>query len=285
MKPHILFLPECVGDATLSKVTIPQDLDSVLDEAWKETQAIPGHLGEAEARFLGLLAASVPAEGSIVEIGSFKGRSTVMLAKVASHYGSTPVVAIDPHNSPILLNHAVNPAASSYPDFLASIKKAGVSQFVEPHMAYSSALASSWSRPIRMLWIDGDHTYEGAKQDLDGFLPHLVPFGVVAIHDALNVFPGPIRIFVEEILRSDQFGPAGFVSSIAWAQYRPNDGHKFKQQRRALEQAASRLIPFVQSGEELRGFTKRRFKFNRFRVPHGAVEPRVWASLLNFGQN
>jgi hypothetical protein len=268
-------------DPLPSKVTIPQDLDSVLDAAWKATQTIPGHLGEAEARFLGLLAASVPAKGSIVEIGSFKGRSTVMLAKVASHYDSAPVIAIDPHNSPILLDHADNPTASSYPDFLASIDKAGVSQFVEPHVAYSSALASSWSRPIRLLWIDGDPTYEGAKQDLDGFLPHVVPFGVVAIHDALNAFPGPIRIFVEELLRSDQFGPAGFVNSIAWAQYRPGDGNNFKQQRLALARAASRLIPFVQSGGELRGLTKRRYKINRFRVPHGAVEPSVWASFLN----
>jgi predicted O-methyltransferase YrrM len=105
----------------LATVKIPADLKSVLDDAWEETRKVPGHLGENEARFLGLLAACVPAKGTIVEIGSFMGRSTIMLAKAASRYGFGPVVAIDPHNSPILLDRQANLEASSYQDFLASI--------------------------------------------------------------------------------------------------------------------------------------------------------------------
>ncbi len=265
----------------MASIEIPADLETVLNDAWAETRKVPGHLEENEARFLGLLAAYVPARGTIVEIGSFKGRSTVMLAKVASHYGLGPVVAIDPHNSPILLDHQVNAEASSYQDFLDSIRGAGVSNHVEAHRARSADVSSSWNRPIRLLWIDGDHSYEGAKKDLDGFFPHLAPLGVVAFHDALNAFPGPIRVFVEDVLRSDRFGPAGFVHSIAWAQYRPQDGHLFRESRSSLERRASRLIPFVESGNELRGMTKRRFKWNRFRVPHAAIAPADWMSLVN----
>ena len=217
----------------MATVKIPADLGSVLSDAWKSTENVPGHLLENEARFLGLLAACVPGAGNIVEIGSFKGRSTVMLAKVASHYGMAPVVAIDPHNSPILLDLEANPEASTYLDFLNSIGTAGVSDHVEPHRAYSTEVARTWKRPIRVLWIDGDHSYDGVKKDLEGFLPHVEPFGVVAMHDALNVCPGPIRVFVEDILRSDRFGPAGFVHSIAWAQYRPDDGARFQQLRRS----------------------------------------------------
>ena len=44
-----------------------------------------------------------------------------MLAKVASHYGWDPVVAIDPYNSPILLDHQSDPEASSYRDFVDAI--------------------------------------------------------------------------------------------------------------------------------------------------------------------
>jgi len=265
---------------SLAAVTIPGDLQSVLDEAWAETQKVPGHLEENEARFLGMLAACVPARGAIVEIGSFKGKSTVMLAKVASHYDLGPVTAIDPHNSPILLNQQADPGASSYQDFRQSIESARVTQHVESHLAYSTDVATSWKQPIRILWIDGDHSYEGARRDLEGFLPHLVPFGVLAFHDALNAFPGPIRVFVEDVLGSDRFGPAGFVHSIAWAQFRPEDGHVFRKQRSSLAQRASRLIPFVESGAELHGMAKRRYKFNRFRVPHSAIDPQDWASLV-----
>jgi hypothetical protein len=265
--------------ATLTN--IPTDLEAVLNDAWEVTRKVPGHLTEKEARFLGMLAACVPAKGTIVEIGSFKGRSTVMLAKVASRYGGGPVVAIDPHNSPILLDHGAHPEASSYEDFLESIRAAGVSGHVESRAAYSKEVSKSWNRPIRILWIDGDHSYEGAKNDLDGFFPHLMPLGVVAFHDALNVFPGPIRVFVEDVLRSDRFGPAGFVQSIAWAQFRPEDGEAFRERRSSLARRASRLIPFVESGNELQGIAKRRYKLSRFLVPHSGIDAREWASLVD----
>jgi predicted O-methyltransferase YrrM len=265
----------------LSIVKIPADLETVLSDAWDTVRKVRGHLEENEARFLGLLAACVPAEGAIVEIGSFRGKSTVMLAKVASHYRFGPVVAIDPHNSPILLDRQADPEVSSYQDFLNSIQTAGVSNAVEPHLAYSADVANSWNRPIRLLWIDGDHSYEGAKKDLDGFLSHVVPGGVVAFHDALNAFPGPIRVFVEEVLRSDRFGPAGFVHSTAWGQFRPDDGHTFRERRASLARRAARLIPFVANGDELKGMRKRRYKIHRFRVPHSAVEAKDWASLMN----
>lgn len=264
----------------MATIEIPTDLEIVLNDAWEETRKVPGHLQKNEARFLGLLAACVPASGTIVEIGSFKGRSTVMLAKVASHYGLGPIVAIDPHNSPILLDHQANPGVSSYQDFLHSIQAGGMANHVESHLAYSTEVANSWNRPIRLLWIDGDHSYEGAKKDLDAFFPHLVPLGVVAFHDALNTFPGPIRVFVEDVLRSDRFGPAGFVHSIAWAQFRPEDGHAFRERRSSLARRASRLIPFVESGNELHGMAKKRYKLNRFRVPHSAIDPGEWASLV-----
>ena len=206
-----------------------------------------------------------------------------MLAKVASHYGSGPVVAIDPHNSSILLDHSGNSVPSSFREFQHSIQSNGVAAHVEPHVAYSMEVAKSWDRPIRILWIDGDHTLQGAKDDLIAFLPFLVPNGVVAFHDALNQFPGPIRVFVEQVLASDRFGAAGFVHSIAWAQYRPDDGAKFRKQRSKLQRAASRLIPYVESGDELHGMRKKMYKLNRFRVPHWPRTPQAWCDSLEPG--
>ena len=262
-------------------ITVPKDLKSVIDEAWEATKDVPGHLQENEARFLGVLAAITPAQGAIVEIGSYRGRSTVMLAKVAAHYGLSPVVAIDPHNSPILVNLDGSNDKSSYQDFLHSIRSAGIEEHVEQHLAYSKDVSPGWNRPIRLLWIDGDHSYPGAKTDFDGFFPHLVPNGVIALHDSLNNFEGPIRVFVEEMLRSDKFGAAGFVHSMAWSQYRPTDGSKFRAQREKLAKRAGKLIGLVEEGKELRGLKKMRFKLTRSRVPRFPLTYEDWAKQLD----
>src|SRR2546430_16537772 len=194
---------------------LPPDLDAVIERAWQLTLRTDGFLGENEARFLGMLAACVPARGTIVEIGSFKGKSTVMLAFVAARYGLGPVVAIDPHTSPCNTDPGISAGSSTFEEFLASVKAAGLTEHVEIHREYSREIAKRWNRPIRLLWIDGDHTFRGAKEDFDLFTPHLVKDGVVALHDALNAFEGPIRVFVEEILRSDQLGAAGGGESNA----------------------------------------------------------------------
>ena len=260
-------------------IAIPPDLERVIEEAWEKTRPVPGFLLENEAKFLGLLAACTPAKGLIVEIGSFKGRSTVMLASGAAHYGLGPDAAIDPHNYNLSLPLR-SPPPSTLDDFVDSLRAAGVSQHVEFHHALSKDISASWNRPIRLLWIDGDHSYAGAKSDFDGFTPHLSPGGIVALHDALNVFPGPIRVFVEDVLRSPRFGAAGFVHSIAWAQFRPADGQQFQKSRAFLDRRASRLLPFVREGTPLRGARKIFYKINRSRVPRAPLRPEVWAALL-----
>ena len=114
---------------------ILRDFDSVIDAAWRSAKKIPGFLTEQEARFIGLLAAysASTVRGHIVEIGSFKGRSTVILGTVARHYGLPPVVAIDPHNfnSVELQHHRVSEDASSFSEFVGNLKAADVSDAVE----------------------------------------------------------------------------------------------------------------------------------------------------------
>jgi predicted O-methyltransferase YrrM len=264
----------------MSTVAIPADLERVINAAWEKTQRVPGFLLENEARFLGLLAACTPASGLIVEIGSFKGRSTVMLASVAAHYGLGPVVAIDPHNFNLSVATAASSPLSSYDEFVESLRVAGVSQQVEFHHALSKDVSPSWRRPIRLLWIDGDHSYAGAKADFDGFMPHLNSNGIVALHDSLNLFPGPIRVFVEDVLRSSRFGPAGFVHSIAWAQFRPEDGARFEKQRAALNQRASRLLHFVDAQVRLSTTRKMAYKWNRSRIPRAPLSPQQWAAMV-----
>lgn len=237
-------------------------------------------MAENELRFLAMLAACSPAAGYIVEIGSFKGKSTVALATVCDRYGLDPVVAIDPHAGLSYLGPDMPQQTQTFDEFLASLKHAGVEHKVEFYRAHSRDVAKQWNRPIRLLWIDGDHSYAGCKEDLDLFLPYLADGGVVAFHDALNAFDGPIRVFVEEVLHSDRFGAAGFVHSIAWAQYRPNDGSQFAKQRASLERVASKLVPYV-DGNPLRGLRKMAYKLRRSRVPRKLIPAETWMELIS----
>ncbi len=244
-------------------------------------QAAPGFLTEREARFLALVAACAPAQGVILEIGSFKGKSTVGLASVALRYGLGPVITVDPHSGPSITDPDVGPKGSSWDDFRASLHQAGVESAVEAHRAYSRDVAPGWTRPIRFLWIDGDHTYRGAKEDIDLFRSHLVPGAIVALHDVLHTFEGPVRVFADELLGSDRFGAAGLCGSIGWAQYRPQDGAQWRDQRLGLRRRVARLIPFVRDGREPTGLRKLRYKLWRGLVPHAAPDAAAWVRTVS----
>jgi len=227
------------------------------------------------------VAACAPARGTILEIGSYKGKSTVGLASIAQRYDLGPVVSVDPHSAPAVTDFGHGSQQSSWEDFQASLRDAGVERSVEPHRAYSRDLARGWNRPIRFLWIDGDHTYRGAKEDIDLFRPHLVPGAIVAMHDVLHTFEGPVRVFAEELLASDEFGPAGLCGSIGWAQYRPRDGGQWRTARRALGRRVGRLIAFVRDGREPTGLRKLRYKLWRGLVPHAAPDGAAWVRAVS----
>jgi hypothetical protein len=243
-------------------------------------QAAPGFLTEREGRFLALAAAATPASGTILEIGSFKGKSTVGLATIAARYGLSPIVTVDPHTAPALTDPDLAGQPSSWDAFTDTVTRAGVTAFVEAHRAYSRDLARDWRRPIRFLWVDGDHTYAGTREDWELFGPHVVPGGLVAFHDVLHAYEGPLRIFVEEVLRSDAFGPAGVCGSIGWAQFRPKDGAAFRRERLALARRAGRLIPLVKQGGRPRGPARLLYQGLRVLVPHAAPRPADWTAIL-----
>jgi predicted O-methyltransferase YrrM len=260
-----------------------EHIEEIVDRGWRLVSSTNGYLSEREARFLMAAAALSPAEGKNLEIGSFKGRSTVGIAHVTRELGLGKVVAVDPHTSPASTDPDLKRAGqtTSYDDFVANLRAAGVFERVEIKRAYSHDLAREWKDPLRLLWIDGDHTYEGAKADLDMFKPYLQPGAIVAMHDVLGTFEGALRVFVEEILDSDDFGPAGFSGSIGWAQYRPHAGARFRTKRRMLAIPSRKLIPVARrAGNGLHGWNKFLYKFWRPLAPHGDVSVKRLDSLL-----
>jgi predicted O-methyltransferase YrrM len=256
---------------------VPPDFDRTQDAAWERVRTVPGFLTEREARFLMLVAACTPATGPILEIGSFKGRSTVALAFIAKHYGFGSVIAVDPHTSPSETDPNLLGQQTSYHEFLNNIQQADVADVVDPQRMFSRDYAPHAPRALRMLWIDGDHTLSGVREDVTLFKPHLQPGAFIVMHDVLGRFPGSLRVFCEDILDSDDFGPAGFCGSIGWAQYLPDEGAKYRRSRQRSAFLARRLLKVLDSKRGLVGLNKLRYKVHRFFVPHFRVQPERWA--------
>ena len=263
---------------------LPDGFDLFVDNLLNEVHAVEGYLAPKEMRFLALLAAYPAAQGEILEIGSFKGKSTIILAKSAGLGGDEGIVnAVDPMTAPSETDPDLHGEANSLVDFNKNIEFHDVSDKIKLHQTLSHELAKSWDKPLRLLWIDGDHTYRGTRLDFEGFEPHLADKAIVAIHDVLHEFEGGVRVFIENILLSPNFGACGFCGSIAWAQYHVDETETFpfRKQKLSLYKKLSRLVPFLAFKKELKGIEKVKYKLLRSLVPHGAVDPQKWRKTIS----
>jgi predicted O-methyltransferase YrrM len=265
---------------------LPSAFDRDVAEILRIAAPIEGHLIDKEIKLLALLAALPTTLGDILEIGSFKGKSTVVLAKAALLAKQSRIVAVDPLTSPSITDPSLKGQASGWDDFQSNLNSAGVFENVEFHRQLSSDLARTWKagRKIRLLWIDGDHTYQGAKLDFDLFSAFLDEGAIVAMHDVLRPVGGPLRVFREDILQSPRFGAAGFCGSIGWAQFLgslPASSAALERKQHLLLRLEA-LLPYIAAGMKLKGLSKLGYKLARARVPHGEVSPAVFLRQVQF---
>lgn len=128
------------------------------EEARTNIVGIELQMADDEARTLFTAASALPPTAVIVEIGTFMGGSAALLAQT----GNT-VYTVDKE---ILCYETL----SKFPNI----------KMVEGD---SVVVAGVWTTPIDFLFIDADHTYEGARADLRAWLPHVKPGGIVVFHD------------------------------------------------------------------------------------------------------
>lgn len=178
----------------------------------KALQLPPGMLSRTEGEYLHHLAQLNPERGVIVEVGSWKGRSTVCLALGSIEVGGGKVYAVDPHKP--LLEEGYREDTQA--EFMKNIRDAGVESHVVPMVMTSEEAAKGWDTPIRVLWIDGDHRYEQVKKDLLLWEPHVIEGGIVAMHDTIRK-KGPKRVLWESIFLSKRFQEISIVDNITAA--------------------------------------------------------------------
>ena len=187
-------------------------LEEQAEHARQRAALVEGWLSDAQGRALFFAAAETDGRGAIVEIGSWKGRSTTWLASGA-HLAGRRVYAIDPHR-----RSREYPGAETLDEFLGTLARNGLAAVVEPLVMTSEEAASRIEGPVELLFIDGDHSYEAVRRDAELWLPRLIEGGTVMFHDAATAaYSGPRRVVREMVCRSPLFHRINRVGSMVVA--------------------------------------------------------------------
>ena len=136
---------------------------------------IPGYMSDLEISLLQEEAGRVIPDGVIVEIGSYYGKSTVAMSMAAKP--DVIIYAVDTWNNDAMGNEGQK---DTYEDFLKNIAEC---KNIEPVRGKSADVSEGWNIPINLLFIDGDHSENGAFGDLMAWAKHVVPHGTILMHD------------------------------------------------------------------------------------------------------
>ncbi len=148
---------------------------------------VEGWMTDDQARRLWECAASLSG-GRIVEIGSFRGRSLIVLARASS--STTELVAIDPHigsdRGPQEIEANPDLGASDYDQFHSNLTAAGVNERVRHVRKLSEEALPDVTGTIELLYIDGAHRYGPARDDIESWGERVSPGGTLLIHDSFS---------------------------------------------------------------------------------------------------
>ena len=168
---------------------------------------VDGYLYPHEAIFLYWLARDSPGDGTIVEVGSMRGRSALCMAMGLRKRGNGKIFAIDPH------------VYNTENELRGNIAHFGLDHHIEPIVAPSIESANQWKRPLDVVFLDGDHSRSAIKADVEAWVPHIKAGGFLVLHDStdLSGHSGP-RIVASNIrVSSSGFDELGTLGSITWA--------------------------------------------------------------------
>jgi MMP 1-O-methyltransferase len=173
-----------------------------------EYRHIGGWLTDNEAYGLYNLATKLPSSSIVVEIGSWKGKSTFCIAKGLK---KGKIFAIDPFNAEgesgskeiYEQNKGDIPLIEQ---FSTEMKRLGVSGQIEALQGYSHQFGNTFTK-IDFLFIDGDHSIEGCDYDFTHFSPFVKKGGYIAFHD---FYPdrdelGPTWVIKNKVIKDSRY--------------------------------------------------------------------------------
>ncbi|MGW0363273.1 class I SAM-dependent methyltransferase [Streptomyces sp. NPDC002990] len=155
-------------------------------------------VGEGLALYAAATAAAAGLGLPLLEVGTYCGRSTILLADAAREAGVS-AITVDHHrgseeqqpgweyHDPAVVDPEIG-LMDTLPTFRRTLHRAGLEDHVIAIVGRSPRVAAAWGGPLGLVFIDGGHTDEHATGDYEGWVPHLAQGGTLVIHD---VFPDP----------------------------------------------------------------------------------------------
>ncbi|MGW5660912.1 class I SAM-dependent methyltransferase [Streptomyces sp. NPDC003758] len=165
----------------------------------------------------------------LLEVGTYCGRSTILLADAARAAG-VPALTVDHHrgseeqqpgwdyHDPETVDPEVG-LMDTLPTFRRTLYRAGLEDHVIALVGRSPQVARVWNTPLGLVFIDGGHTDEHANADYEGWAPHVAQDGLLVIHDVFpdpeDEFTGqaPYRVYLRA-LRSGEFTEVSASDSL-----------------------------------------------------------------------
>jgi predicted O-methyltransferase YrrM len=184
-------------DTLGSAVVTPTPTD-VPPDLLSHALAAKGFMPPEEGELLFRYAVRRLPDGPALEVGTYCGKSAVYLGAAARETGGT-VFTVDHHrgseeNQAGWEHHdtsLVDPETGlmdTLPFFRRTIQRAGLEDQVVAVVGRSTVVSRWWRTPLSLLFIDGGHGEQPARDDYEGWAPHVMPGGLLVVHD---VFPDP----------------------------------------------------------------------------------------------
>ena len=159
---------------------------------------VKGFLSDKEAKKLQELFLNVHHLGSVLEIGTYCGKSTLNFALVAKkidgliysvdhHTGSEEHQLGEEYHDEDLYDKRLE-KFNTLPELLKNLRSSSLGKYIIPIQSKSSEASKTFSELISLLFIDGGHSLEAALSDYNSWKDKICPGGLLVIHD---VFPNP----------------------------------------------------------------------------------------------
>jgi predicted O-methyltransferase YrrM len=208
-----------------------------LADALTAAEGVEGWLSDDQAGRLWERAASLRPPDKVVEIGSYRGRSAIVLATAAAE--GVEIVAIDPHagndRGPREIHGTGAEGEADHRAFLDNLSRAGVSGRVRHVRRPSREALGDVEGEVALLYVDGAHRYAPARADLERWGARVAPGGTMLVHDAFSSL-GVTLALVRALFGSGEWRYAGRARTLA--EYRREPVRGRERRRNVVRQLA-----------------------------------------------